>query len=160
MDYGALFNAIGSARLDGSTYLGTSLGRITIPIHEARPGRTSSCDAKTTAATADDASPGPSITSWPRLADLERYYPPDADRQGIAGMVLIEVTLDRHGRPTEALVLGEEPLDMGFGAAASALAHVMVYSNPTGQAAQLKFKVKFAPGREHAAATQDTKILP
>src|SRR5205823_8176000 len=68
---------------------------------------TSSCDAETTAATADDASPGPSITSWPQLADLERYYPPDADRQGIAGMVLIEVTLDRHGRPTEALVLGK-----------------------------------------------------
>ena len=119
---------------------------------------TSSCDAKTTAATADDASPGPSITSWPRLADLERYYPPDPDRQGIAGMVLIEVTLDRHGRPTEALVLGEEPLDMGFGAAASALAHVMVYSNPTGQVVQLKFKVKFAPGREHARPQPVTDV--
>src|SRR2546429_8545290 len=63
---------------------------------------TSSCDAKTTAATADDASPGPSITSWPRLADLERYYPTDADRQGIPGMVLTTVTPARHRPPPHA----------------------------------------------------------
>ena len=47
---------------------------------------------------------------------------------------------------------------MGFGAAASALAHVMVYSNPTGQVVQLKFKVKFAPGREHARPQPVTDV--
>lgn len=115
-------------------------------------------DAHTTAASTGDASPGPSVTRWPQLADLERYYPPDADRQDIGGIVLIQVTLDRHARPTDALVLAEDPLDMGFGAAARALAHVMEYSNPTGQSAQLKFKVKFVPDAEHAPSQSATDV--
>jgi hypothetical protein len=72
-------------------------------------------------------------------------YPPHADRQGIGG-------------PTDALVLAEDPLDVGFGAAACALANVMEYRNPTGQLAQLKFKVKFAPDGEHAPSQSATDV--
>ena len=115
-------------------------------------------DAQTAATSTGDASPKPSVTSWPQLADLKRHYPPDADRHGIGGMVLIQVTLDRDSRPTDAVVLAEDPLDMGFGAAVRALAHVMEYSNPTGQSAQLKFKVKFAPDREHAPSQPATDV--
>ena len=116
-------------------------------------------DAQTTAASTGDASSRPRVTSWPQLADLKSYYPPDADGQDIGGMVLIQVTLDRHACPTDALVLAEDPPDMGFGAAACALAYVMEYSNPTGRSAQLKFKVKFAPETEHAPS-QPAADLP
>jgi len=116
-------------------------------------------DAQTAAASTGDASSRPRVTSWPQLADLESYYPPDADRHDIEGMVLIQVTLDRHACPTDALVLAEDPPDMGFGAAACALAYVMEYSNPIGRSAQLKFKVKFAPEREHAPS-QPAAELP
>ncbi len=90
-------------------------------------------DAQTTAASTGAASSRPRVTSWPQLADLKSYYPPDADGQDIGGMVLMQVTLDRHACPTDALVLAEDPPDMGFGAAACALAYVMEYSNPAGQ---------------------------
>ena len=116
-------------------------------------------DAQTTAASTGDASSRPRVTSWPQLADLKGYYPPDADCQDIGGMVLMQVTLDRHACPTDALVLAEDPPDVGFGAAACALAYVMQYSNPTGQSAQLKFKVKFAPESEHAPS-QPAADLP
>jgi TonB family protein len=73
-----------------------------------------------------------------------KYYPAAALHRGVHGVVKILVTLDKQGRATDTLILSEEPLDVGFGAAASALAHEMVYSNPTGQPAQLSFNVKFA----------------
>jgi TonB family protein len=86
----------------------------------------------------------PNIKGWPGLPDLMKYYPPDAERQGIEGMVDIQVTLDAQSHVTDTLIREEHPANMGFGAAASALAHIMEFDNPTGQAAQLAFKVKFA----------------
>ena len=86
----------------------------------------------------------PNIKGWPGLSDLMKYYPPDAERQGIEGMVDIQVTLDAQSHVTDTLIREEHPANMGFDAAASALAHVMEFDNPTGQAAQLAFKVKFA----------------
>ncbi len=86
----------------------------------------------------------PNIKRWPGLPDLMKYYPPDAERQGIEGMVDIQVTLDAHSHVTDTLIREEHPANMGFGAAASALANVMEFDNPTGHAAQLAFKVKFA----------------
>jgi hypothetical protein len=93
-----------------------------------------------------------SIKTAFNLAELEQYYPPDALRRGVQGLVTIHVTLDTAGRPTDTLILSEEPLDMGFGAAASVLAHMMEYDNPTGRPSQITFNVKFAlpdpsPGR-------------
>jgi beta-lactamase regulating signal transducer with metallopeptidase domain len=77
------------------------------------------------------------------FAGMEKYYPKDALRRGIDGLVQIQVTLDAKGRATDTLVLSEDPLDMGFGAAASTLAHVFEYDNPGGRQAQLTFDVKF-----------------
>jgi TonB family protein len=70
--------------------------------------------------------------------DAGKYYPPDAERQGIEGMVDIQVTLDAQSHVTDTLIREEHPANMGFGAAASALAHVMEFDNPTGHAAQRK----------------------
>lgn len=90
------------------------------------------------------ASAGPSIKTAVGLEQLEKYYPQDALHRGIEGLVRIQVTLDSQGRATDTLILSEDPLDMGFGAAASTLAHQFEYNNPGNRPAQLTFNVKFA----------------
>jgi hypothetical protein len=45
---------------------------------------------------------------------------------------------------------------MGFGAAASAAAHTMEYSNPTGHRAQFTFRVKFALDHTHTPPADST----
>jgi hypothetical protein len=86
----------------------------------------------------------PSIKTAVGLEQLEKYYPKNALHRGIEGLVRIQVTLDAHGRATDTLILSEDPLDMGFGAAASTLAHQFEYNNPGNRPAQLTFNVKFA----------------
>jgi TonB family protein len=106
----------------------------------ARVGR-----ADTPAPSAESgAAAGPHITSYGGLAELAKYYPPEAKRRGIEGMVRLAVTLDRFGHATDTLILSEDPPDQGFGAAASAAAHTMEFSNPTGRSVQFVFNVKFA----------------
>jgi TonB family protein len=94
--------------------------------------------------TAGDAAQRPQIVSYGGLAKLKDYYPPEAIGAGIEGRVELAVTLDSQGRATDTLILLEEPADQGFGAAASAAAHTIVYSNPTGRPVQFTFMVRFA----------------
>ena len=67
-----------------------------------------------------DASPpdspitGPSIKRCPGLPDLMKYYPPDAERQGIEGMVDIQVTLGAQSHVTDTLIREAHPANMGF----------------------------------------------
>jgi len=82
----------------------------------------------------------PRVVSWP---DLERYYPEDALRDHINGIVRITVTLDKAGRATNTYILSETPPNLGFGAAASTVAHLMSYSNPTGHETSVTFNIKF-----------------
>jgi TonB family protein len=91
-----------------------------------------------------DATAAPHITSYGGLAELAKYYPAEAKRRGIEGMVRLAVTLDRFGHATDTLILSEDPPDEGFGAAASAAAHTMEFSNPSGRSVQFVFNVKFA----------------
>jgi len=86
----------------------------------------------------------PRVTNYGGLADLMKYYPAEARDRGVEGFVDLAVTLDAQGRATDTMILSEDPPDMGFGAAASTLAHTMGYSNPTGHPVQLTFRVKFA----------------
>jgi hypothetical protein len=72
----------------------------------------------------------PHIASSPPNEELKKWYPPAARREGIDGDVQVTVTLDDAGRATDTLVLSETPVGMGFGSAASELAHVFKYSNP------------------------------
>lgn len=76
-------------------------------------------------------------------SQMERWYPQEAKRAGTEGLVQIAVTLDEAGRPYDTVVLSEYPPGVGFGAAASGLAHDMTYANPTGHPATLTFRVKF-----------------
>jgi len=85
----------------------------------------------------------PHIVSSPSLEELEKWYPAEAARRGIDGLVQITVTLDEAGRATDTLVISEAPVGLGFGAAASELAHVFKYSNATGHPATVTYHVKF-----------------
>jgi hypothetical protein len=85
----------------------------------------------------------PQVVSWPDPATLERLYPEDADGGHPNGMVRITVTLDKVGRATDTHIVSVTPPDPGFGAAASTLAHLISYSNPTGRIASVTFNVKF-----------------
>jgi hypothetical protein len=82
----------------------------------------------------------PRIISWP---DLERYYPEDALRDHINGIVRITVTLDKASRATDTHILSEAPPNLGFGAAASTVAHVIRYRNPTGSETSVTFNITF-----------------
>jgi TonB family protein len=91
----------------------------------------------------------PRILGWPQLI---QFYPPKARRTGIDGSVTLAVTLDHAGQATDTKVLSEEPVNFGFGVAASSVARAMKYSNPTGHTAQLRFRMKFALHHEHSLA--------
>jgi TonB family protein len=93
----------------------------------------------------------PRITNYDGFAELSKYYPAEARHRGVEGIVVVAVTLDEQGRPTDTRILSEDPANMGFGAAASAAAHTMEYSNPTGHRVQFPFRVKFALDHPHAA---------
>lgn len=95
----------------------------------------------------------PRVVSWP---DLERYYPEDAVRDRVNGIVRITVTLDKAGRATNTYVLSETPPNLGFGAAASTVAHLMSYSNPTGHEVSVTFNIKF---RSSHLSTLQRKFL-
>ena len=94
--------------------------------------------------TADVANAQPRIVSYGGLVHLADYYPVDAKKLGIEGMVVLAVTLDAAGRATDTRIISEEPREMGFGAAASTAAHTIEYSNPTGRPTQMTFAVRFA----------------
>ena len=87
--------------------------------------------------------PRPRIVSGLDAATLEKFYPEDAEKRGVEGLVNVAVTLSTEGRATDAQILSETPPDMGFGAAASSLAYSMTYSNPTGAAVVFRFAVRF-----------------
>lgn len=87
----------------------------------------------------------PRVVTWPDQATLGQLYPQRAAREDIDGVVRITVVLDKAGRATDTRILSETPPDLGFGAAASTLAHLMSYSNPTGHETGVTFNVKFRP---------------
>lgn len=123
----------------------------------ASPDHISSRSPDTQTRVADDARE-PGVKTWPSAPDLGKYYPPEAKSKGIEGSVSIRVTLDAQARATDTLILTEDPLGVGFGAAASALAHVMEYNNPSGRPAQLQFKVRFALDQAPADSTGTTNF--
>jgi hypothetical protein len=85
--------------------------------------------------------------SWPN--DLQQFYPDSAEDGHVDGLVRITVTLDEAGRATDTYIVSEAPPDLGFGAAASTLAHAMGYTNPT-----VTFNVKFTAPAAHLSRLQ------
>jgi len=95
----------------------------------------------------------PHIVSTPSSEDSKKWYPDEAKKQGIDGLVQITVTLDEAGRATDTLVLSESPVGLGFGAAASELAHVFKYENKTGHPASVTYRIKFELDRSDNRGT-------
>jgi len=100
----------------------------------------------------------PSIKTPYGMPEFEKYYPKEALRRGSDGLVQIQVSLDAKGRATDTLILTEDPLDLGFGAAASTLAHLMQYDNPGGRPAQITFKIKFELAQQPARSYGTTNF--
>jgi TonB family protein len=96
----------------------------------------------------------PFIIAGPSKKDLWQFYPSEARRKGLNGLVQITVTLDEGGRATDTLILSETPTGVGFGAAASELAHKFGYSNPTGQPGSVTYKIKFDLRRSTAPTSR------
>lgn len=111
---------------------------------------TQAVHAETPAAGGGTSAQEPRIVSSGDLARLQDYYPAQAKRRGIDGLVRLAVRLDDAGRATDTLILHEEPAGQGFGAAASALAHTLVYSNPTGHPVEFTFEVRFSLAASHS----------
>ena len=115
-------------------------------------GTSSESGSQVPAAVSGETSPEPKVLSGKPLAS---YYPREAMRKGMEGMVQLAITLDGAGRATDTQILTEDPLNMGFGAAASEAAHVMTYSNPTHQPVtftlQFDFKLSHAPAAKNNA---------
>jgi TonB family protein len=148
-----------SHRLAVIAVLVPMVGAAAVPMQGSAP------DVSNQNATTPNSGPdplAPRITSWGGLAELQKYYPPEAKRQHVEGIVAITVTLDGDSRPTDTQIVSEDPPDMGFGDAAAALAQTMQYSNPTGQPVQFTFKVKFAleGDRRDAPAAQSPPDAP
>jgi TonB family protein len=98
----------------------------------------------------------PRIVNAIDAATLARFYPKDAEKQGVEGVVTVAVTLDKEGRATDPQVLHEAPPDMGFGAAASSLAYSLTYSNPTGSPVVFRFAIKFALNAPRQSSARTT----
>jgi TonB family protein len=132
---------------------------VALPLKTATVG-TARADVPTSSAPANPGTPQgdqtPRITNYGGLVELSKYYPTEARHRGIEGIVDLAVTLDAQGRATDTLILSEDPPDVGFGAAASAAAHTMEYSNPTGHRVQFTFRVKFALDNTHTPPGDST----
>lgn len=105
-----------------------------------------------------ETSSSPRVIGEITSSDLRKFYPKDAESRHIEGVVQIAVIIDAAGRATDTKILSEAPIDMGFGAAASALAHTLAYSNPTGRNATLSFDVRFALKSAEARSRRHHRI--
>jgi len=62
---------------------------------------------------------------------------------GVGGFVTVAVDLDAAGQPTGVHVLDEQPVDYGFGAAATLIVQTFRFTNPRQRPTQFNMKVKF-----------------
>jgi TonB family protein len=87
----------------------------------------------------------PKIIDFGDLAQLQRYYPPEAKRLGIEGIVVVSITLDREGQIAGTQVIEAYPDDpvYGLGPAAEAVVRTMRWSNPKKMPTQVNLRVKF-----------------
>lgn len=105
------------------------------PALAAQAGRTDAA-----AGEADSSAPKARIVA---AVPMQEWYPTEAKRQGVDGLVKVAVTLDLSGLATDAQVISESPEGFGFGVAAENAARTFTYENPTGHATTLIFAVKF-----------------
>lgn len=85
------------------------------------------------------------IVDWGDMGELEAYYPPAAKVAGREGTAVVGLVVNERGVVTEAKLLEATPADeqWGFGPAAEAVTHTLLFANPTGVTVKMKIKVRF-----------------
>jgi TonB family protein len=102
----------------------------------------------------------PKVIDFGDLANLEQYYPPQAKRQGIEGIVTVALKIDEQGNVVDARSIDEMPAnpEWGFAEAAARVALTIRFSNPRGVPATRNIKVKFALRGDHAGAIKQQTV--
>jgi periplasmic protein TonB len=92
----------------------------------------------------------PDWISRPTAADLERFYPPEAARQGLGGTVRLDCWIDSGGWLVRCQVRNEQPAGLGFGDAALMVAPLFRMTSHTRNGepvggAKVTVPVRFGP---------------
>jgi TonB family protein len=75
----------------------------------------------------------------------EQHYPPDARREGLDGIVIVDLLINIEGQVQEAEVLSESPPGHGFGIAALDTARTYEFENRLKQPVLMAITIQFTP---------------
>ncbi|MFO7324351.1 MAG: energy transducer TonB [Pseudomonadota bacterium] len=74
-----------------------------------------------------------------------KHYPEAARRQGIDGVVIVDVMINETGQVLEAQVISETPRNQGFGIAALDAAKTFEFENPLRRWVVFTLTIEFLP---------------
>jgi len=74
-----------------------------------------------------------------------QYYPAEAKRDGLDGIVTVDLLINAEGQVLEAKVLTESPPDQGFGIAALDVAKTYEFDNTFKRLVLMSMTVQFQP---------------
>jgi TonB family protein len=80
-----------------------------------------------------------------RSDPVEKFYPEEAKRQGLDGLVTVDVLVNAEGQVLEAKVLTESPTGVGFGLAALDVAKTYEFDNTLKRLVLMAMTVRFVP---------------
>jgi TonB family protein len=82
---------------------------------------------------------------WRRGEAAEKFYPPEARRKGLDGIVTVDLLINTEGYVVEAQVISESPGGEGFGLAALDLVKTYEYFNGFKRQVLMAVTVEFLP---------------
>lgn len=80
-----------------------------------------------------------------RSDPVEKFYPVEAKRQGLDGLVTVDLLINAEGLVVEARVLTESPAGEGFGLAALDVAKTYEFDNTLQRLVLMAMTVRFEP---------------
>ena len=80
-----------------------------------------------------------------RSHPVEEFYPPEARRKGLDGIVTVDLFINELGLVVEAEVLTESPKGQGFGLAALDVAKTYEFENTLKKLVLMAMTVQFQP---------------
>lgn len=80
-----------------------------------------------------------------RSQPVEQFYPEEARRQGLDGIVIVDLLINEVGLVVEAEVLTESPKGQGFGLAALDVAKTYEFENTLKTLVLMAMTVQFQP---------------
>jgi len=82
---------------------------------------------------------------WRRGEPAEKFYPPEARRKGLDGIVTVDLLINAEGFVLEAQVISESPTGEGFGLAALDVVKTYEYFNDLKRQVLMAVTVSFLP---------------